>query len=72
MSSIWNFFETMIRTNEPEMDIGLPVDVWRPIHVEATKNGLVGLPQDFQVKKSTLTKSWANLFLMHFLVVRCT
>ncbi len=34
---------------EPEMEIGYPVDVWRPIHVEVTENGLVGLPQDYQV-----------------------
>jgi len=31
------------------MQIGLPVDVWRPIHVEATASGLVGLPRHIQV-----------------------
>ena len=39
---------------EPEMEIGLPVDVWRPIHVEATAKGLIGLPKHYQVRVEAL------------------
>ena len=36
------------------MEIGLPVDVWRPIHVEATAKGLIGLPKHYQVRVEAL------------------
>ena len=49
MDMVRSMLDSLLGPSEPEMEIGLPVDVWRPIHVEVTDQGLVGLPKDFQV-----------------------